>query len=44
MNKKHYPFKIYTNCEDEDPKSDLNGQSRLFPRMHLGPQGRALIM
>ena len=22
-------------CEDEDPKSDLNGQSRLFSRMHL---------
>ena len=25
-------------CEDNDPKSDLNRQSRLFPRMHFEPQ------
>ena len=31
-------------CEDEDPKSDLNGQPRLFPRIHLGPWGQALAM
>ena len=29
---------------DEDPKSNLKRQSRLFPRMHHGPRGRVLVM
>ena len=30
--------------EDENLKYDLNRQSRLFPRMQLGPRVRALVM
>ena len=29
---------------NEDPKSNLNGQSRLFLRMHLESRGRSLVM